>query len=83
MNEAAAKMNTITEAAQSKPRHWRLFELIRQNTIAAQSASAPATPARPLDQPPAQQAPKTACTDSRSLLPQELEAMGITACFGR
>ena len=79
MNEAAAKMNTAADAAQTTPRHGRLFELIRQHNIAAQSASTPVAPAQPL----AQQARKMAQPDNRSLLPQELQAMGITASFGR
>lgn len=56
-------------------RHGRLFELIRQNTLVA--TQQPATEALTTHQPtPSKPA-------HRPLLPQEQQALGITATFGR
>ncbi|MDQ2088754.1 hypothetical protein [Marimonas arenosa] len=75
-------MTNVTPTARDRngARHARLFELIRQNNIAAQhgqnqSLSAPAAPQHTIRQ--FAQAART------SLLPEEQQALGISASFGR
>ncbi len=62
-----------THTNRGAPRHMRLFELIRQNTIAARTPSQPAP----------QTLRETAQPSRTSLLPQEQQAIGITSSFGR
>lgn len=58
--------------ASATSRHASLFELIRRKNIAA----------RPVDTAPAAKS-DTAQTPRTCLLPQEQQALGITASFGR
>lgn len=58
-------------------RHARLFELIRQQTLAAQ-----VTPHQPAAAPQ-HTVNEFARAARRSLLPQEQEALGYSASFGR
>jgi len=61
-------------------RHARLFELIRQNAMLAQTGpAAGAADSAPL-QPGLHDFARAA---RRSLLPQEQQALGITSSFGR
>ena len=71
MSEAVAK----NPAADAAPRHGRLFELIRQHNIAASAPVQPHLAAQVLRE--AAKSPRA------TLLPQEQQALGITASFGR
>lgn len=78
-------MNAVTpvireiERKTAAPRHARLFELIRQHNLAAMDD----VTRRHRAAPPQQTVREFAESARRSLLPQEQQALGICASFGR
>jgi len=64
-------------------RHTRLFELIRQKNLAEVQARKPCHLNSEAAEPPQHTIREFASAARRSLLPQEQQALGITASFGR
>ncbi|WP_137700387.1 hypothetical protein [Marimonas lutisalis] len=79
--ENALMIETASDATH-EPRHARLFELIRQHNLRAMQASGGARPSAQTTGPTAK-VHEFAQSARQSLSPEEQQALGITASFGR